>query len=103
MGIPAPLFHHCSFAFRPTCLCWPRWSTGSGLPGLPWALGALRPDGLGCTDLTAHPDTKVVITPGATIARMCPNRPLFAAEKQPCALTDWLHGVLEDNPEVPIL
>ena len=29
--------------------------------------------------------------------------PLLAADKQPCALTDWLHGLLEDNPEVPIL
>ena len=60
-------------------------------------------DGLGCTDLAAHPDTKVVIPPGTTIACIRLTRPLLAADKQPCALTDWLHGVLEDNPEVPIL
>ena len=65
--------------------------------------GYAGPDGLGCTDLTAHPDTKVVIPLGTTIARIRLTRPLFAAEKQPCALTDWLHGVKEDNPEVLIL
>ena len=60
-------------------------------------------DLLGSTDLSAHPDIKVVIPPGTTIARIRLTRPLFAAEKRPCALTSWLHGVLEDNPEVPIL
>ena len=65
--------------------------------------GYAGPDGLGCTDLTAHPDTKVVIPPGTTIARIRLTRTLFADDKQPCALTDWLHGVLEDNPHMPIL
>ena len=40
-GVPAPLFHLCSLAFQPTCLCGPPWSTGPRLPGLPWALGAM--------------------------------------------------------------
>ena len=30
-------------------------------------------------------------------------QPLLAADKPPCAVTDWLQGVLEDNPDVPIL
>ena len=60
-------------------------------------------DGLGCTDLTAHPDTKVVIPSGTTIARIHPTRPLLATDKQPCGLTGWLRGNLEDNPKVPIL
>ena len=64
--------------------------------------GYAGPDGLGCTDLIAHPNTKVVIPPGTTIACIRLTRPLFAAEKQRCALTDWLHGVLEDNTEVPM-
>ena len=59
--------------------------------------GYAGPDGLGCTDLTAHHDTKVVIPPGTTIARMRLTRTLFAAD------SDWLRGVLEDNPHVPIL
>ena len=62
--------------------------------------GYAGPDGLGCTDLAAHPDTKAVIPPGTTIARIRLIRPLLAANKELCALTDWLHGV---NPEVPIL
>ena len=60
-------------------------------------------DGLGCTDLAAHPDTKVGIPLGTTIACIRLLRPLLAADKPPCALTDWLQGVLEDNPTVPIL
>ena len=59
--------------------------------------GYAGPDGLGCTD------TKVVIPPGTTIARISLTRPLLAADKQLCALTDWLHGVPADNPDVPIL
>ena len=52
--------------------------------------GYAGPDGLGCTDLTAHghPDTKVVIPPGTTIARIRLTRTLFTNDKQPCALTD---------------
>ena len=46
------------------------------------------PDGLGCTDLTTHPNTKVAIPPGTTIARIRLTRTVFASEKQPCALTD---------------
>ena len=65
--------------------------------------GYAGPDGLGCTDLAAHPDTKVMIAPGTTIARISLARPLLPADKQRCALTDWLHGVLEDHPDVPIL
>ena len=61
------------------------------------------PDGLGCTDLAAHSDTKVPIPLGTTIARIRLTRALLAADNQPCALTDWLHGVLEDNPDLPIL
>ena len=38
-------------------------------------------DGLGCTDLTAHPDTKVAIPLGTTIARIRLTRPLLAADK----------------------
>ena len=60
-------------------------------------------DELGCTDLAAHPDTKVAIPLGTTIARIRLTRLLLAADKPPCALTDWLQGVLEDNPDVPIL
>ena len=72
---------------------------------MPWALGAMRaPMGWAApTELATHPDTKVVIPPGTTIARIRLNRPLLAADKQPCALTNWPHGVLEHNPEVPIL
>ena len=33
-------------------------------------------DGLGCTDLTAHLDTKVVIPPGTTIGRFRLTHPL---------------------------
>ena len=40
---------------------------------------------------------------GTTIARIRITRPLLAADKPPCALTDWLQGVLEDNPVVLIL
>ena len=65
--------------------------------------GYAGPYGLGCTDLAAHPDTKVAIPSGTTIARIRPTRPLLAADKPPCALTDGLQGVLEDNPDVPIL
>ena len=65
--------------------------------------GYAGPNGLGCTDLAAHLDTKVMIPPGTTIARISLARPLVAADKQPCALTDRLHGVLEHNPDVPIL
>ena len=65
--------------------------------------GYAGPIGLGCTDLAAHPDTKVAIPSGTTIARIRLTRPLLAADKPPCALTDWLQGVLEDNPDVPIL
>ena len=61
------------------------------------------PDGLGCTDLAAHPDTTVAIFSGTTIARIRLTRPLLAADKPPCALTDRLQGVLEGNPAVPIL
>ena len=64
--------------------------------------GYAGPDGLGCTDLAAHPDTKVAIPSGTTIARIRLTRPLLATDKPPCALTDWLQGVLEDNPDVPI-
>ena len=60
-------------------------------------------DGLGCPDLAAHRDTKVVTPSGTTIASIRLIRPLLAADKLPCALTNWLHGVLEDNPKVPIL
>ena len=66
-------------------------------------LGYAGPDGLGCTDLTTHPDTKVVIPPGTTIARILLTRPLLAADKQLCGFTNCLHGVPEDNPHVPIL
>ena len=65
--------------------------------------GYASPDGLGCTNLTAQLDTKVVIPPGITIARTRLTRPIFASEKQLCVLTHWLHGVLEDNPAVPIV
>ena len=65
--------------------------------------GYAGPDGLGCTDVAAHLDTKVAIPSGTTIARIRLTRPLLAADKQPCALTDCLHGVMEDNPDVPIL
>ena len=65
--------------------------------------GYAGPDGLGCTDLAAHPGTKVAIPPGTTIARMRITRPLLAADKHPCALTDWLHAFLEEKPDVPIL
>ena len=64
--------------------------------------GYAGPDRLGCTDLAAHPDTKVVIPPGTTIARIRLTRPFLATDTQPCALTDWLHGVPMENPEVPI-
>ena len=82
------------------------------VPLVDWAKGARAavgtrgyagPDGLGCTDLAAHPDNKVAIPSGTTIARIRLIRPLLAADKPPCALTDWLHGVVEDNPDVPIL
>ena len=65
--------------------------------------GYAGPDGLGCTDLAAHPDTKVAIPSGTTIARIRLTLPLLAADKAPCALTDRLQRVLEDNSAVPIL
>ena len=65
--------------------------------------GYAGPDGSGCTDVTARPATKVVIPPGTTTARIRLPHPLLTADKQPRALTDGLHGVLEDNPDVPIL
>ena len=65
--------------------------------------GYAGPDGLGCTDLAAHPDTKVAIPSSPTTARIRLTRPLLAADKPPCALTDWLQGVLQDNPDVPIV
>ena len=65
--------------------------------------GLCRPRWFCFTDLIAHPDTKVVIPSGNTIARIRVTRTLFADDKQPCALTNWLHGVLEGNPHVPIL
>ena len=81
-------------------------------PSVDWAkaaraavgtLGYVGPGGLGCTDLTAHPDTKVAIPSSTTFARIRLTCPLLAADKPPCALTDWLHGILEENPDVPIL
>ena len=65
--------------------------------------GYAGPDGLGCTNLTAHPDTKGVTPPCTSVARIRLNRTLFGNDKDPCALTDGLHGVIEDNPQVPIL
>ena len=65
--------------------------------------GYAIPDGLGCTNLTPQPDNKAVIPPGTTIARIRLNRTLFGNDKQPSALTDCLHGVMEGNPHVPIL
>ena len=65
--------------------------------------GCASPDGLGYTNLAAHPDTKVAIPSGTTIARMRLTRPHLAADKPPCALTDWLQGVLEDHADVPIV
>ena len=65
--------------------------------------GYAGPDGLGCTDLAAHHDTKVALPSGTTVARTRLTRPLLAADKPPCSITDWLQGVLEDNPAVPIL
>ena len=62
--------------------------------------GYAGPNGLGCTDLATHPDTQMAIPSGTTIARIHLTRPLLAADKPPCALTDWLQG---DNPDVPIL
>ena len=50
--------------------------------------GYAGPDGLDCTDLAAHPDTNVAIPSGTTIARIRLRRPLLAADKPPCALTD---------------
>ena len=65
--------------------------------------GYAGPDWLGSTDLAAHPDTKVAIPLGTTVARIRLTRPLLTADKPPCALTDWLQGVLEGDPDVPIL
>ena len=66
--------------------------------------GYAGPDGAGCTDFAAHPDTKVAIPPRTTIARIRLTRFLLTSDKQPCcALTDWLHGVPEDNRDVLIL
>ena len=56
------------------------------------------PDGLGCTDLAAHPDTKVAIPSGTTIARIRLTRPLLAADKPPCALTDYYRGSWRTTP-----
>ena len=87
----------------PNTLVGPLGRLGQGSPGWRGQSGLCCPDGLGCTDLTAHPDTKVAIPLGTTIARIRLTRPLLAADKPPCALSDWLQGVLEDNPDVPIL
>ena len=65
--------------------------------------GYASPNDLGCTDLATRSDTKVAIPSGTTIARIRLTCPLLAADKPPCTLTDWLHGVLGDNPHVPIL
>ena len=65
--------------------------------------GYAGPDGLGHTDIAAHPNTKVAMPPGTTIARIRLIRPPLAADRSPCAFTDWLHGGLEHNPDVPIL
>ena len=65
--------------------------------------GSAGPEGLGCTDLTAHPDTKVEIPEGTTIARIHLTRTLFGTDKQPCTLTNWLHALMEDNPGDPII
>ena len=45
--------------------------------------GYASPDGLGCTDLAAHADTKVAIPSGTTIARIRLTRPLLGADKTP--------------------
>ena len=66
-----------------------------------WCYAA--PGGLGCTNVTAHPDAKVVIHPGTTIACIRLTRTLFADDKQPSTLIHWLHGVPEGHPHVPIL
>ena len=65
--------------------------------------GYAGPDGLSCTNVPAHPDTRGGTPSGTTIAGIRLTRPLLAADKPPCALTDWLQGVLEDNPDVLIL
>ena len=44
--------------------------------------GHAYPNGLGCTDLTAQPDTEEVIPSGPTIARKRLIRTLFADDKQ---------------------
>ena len=74
-----------------------------GARATPGTRGYAGPDGLGCTDHAAQPDTKVAIAPGTTSARIRLTRPLLASNKQPRALTNWLHGVLEVNLDVPVL
>ena len=64
--------------------------------------GYAGPDWLGCMDIAAHPNTSGR-PPGTTIARIRLTRPLLAADRSPCAFTDWLHGDLGGNPDVPIL
>ena len=99
-GIPAPFFHHVPLQFSPhaSLVDWIRAARAAVGTG-----SYASPDGLGCTDLTAQADTKVVITPRTTLAHIRLTCTLFADDKQPCAPTDWLHGVLDDNPHVPIL
>ena len=62
--------------------------------------GYAGPHGLGCTNVTAHPDTKMAILSSTTIARIHLTRSLFSSEKPPCALTDWSHALMEDNPNI---
>ena len=96
----SPLFH-CISAHVPLLAPLVAWAKAAGAAVR--TRGCAGPDGLGYTDLAAHPDTKVATPSGTTIARIRLTRPLLAAEKPPCALTDWLQGVLEDHPAMPIL
>ena len=57
-------------------------------------LGYTGPDGLGCINLTAHPETKVLIPAGTNIARICLNRTPFGTDKPPYALTDRPHTLI---------
>ena len=98
------MFHFCSLAFQPRCLCWPPWSTWPKAARVAVGTrGYAGPDGVARADLAAHPDTKVAGPPCTTVARIRLPLPLLAADEQRCALTDWLHGVLEDDRDVPIL
>ena len=78
------------------------WSVAPRLLRLPWALGAMLAP-MGWVAPTSPPTPHQGGDRHRHHQCLHPPHPPPPRRQQAYALTDWLHGVLEDNPDVPIL